>query len=201
MDRLDWAFAGRSERGPPTKQGGGGDQGGKKATAHGIYHHTIDSRHVDPTGVRDEGHFYDYEEDAGGAQVLELEKGEMENSATGTVQRYEELWADVPVNILPADEGRRVCVVLQTADGKGMVIRVGQFCQGILRNGQDIVVERWRWDMGGKGGKGDAMWKRLVRMGQGQVPCNATFETSEVAKGRVFELGGNKWTVEEVVRW
>ena len=156
---------------------------------------------MDPTGVRDEGHFYDYEEDAGGAQGLELEKGEMENSATGMVQKYEELWADVPVEILPADEGKRFCVVLKTADGKGMVIRVGQFCQGVLRNGQDMVVERWRWDAGGEGRKGDAMWKRLVRMGQGQVPCNATFETSEVAKGRVFELGGNKWTVEEVVRW
>ena len=92
----------------------------------------MDSRTTD--AVQDEGDMWPLEN----GDVLE--KGAMPRPGTGAVTEYEELWRDLDV----APAWRRS--VVWVLDGrKGMVIRVGEWMEGILRDEMGITVERWEW--------------------------------------------------------
>lgn len=140
----------------------------------------LDSTTPDASGVRDAADMYELAD----GDVLEV--GQNEGGG-----RYEELWTDVPVGMVADERGRR-CVVLETEGG--MVVRVGDACQGIVRGWQGVCVERWNW--GAEKG-----WERAVRIGEGDVPCAVTFEVERIEEGGSVKVGGRVWTVREKYQW
>lgn len=118
---------------------------------------------------------------------LVLEKGVMENPATGKPTSYEELWNDVS----PTDAS---VLVLQIADDKagvrGRVVRLGGWCQGFVRVGEKIGLERWELVDGG--------WKSRVKMGDVDLPCEkALNERYEHTVGDEINAGERVWKVIE----
>ncbi|KAK3318710.1 hypothetical protein B0H66DRAFT_640060 [Apodospora peruviana] len=177
LSRLDWAIAGTSESTstPPDTTG--------DRHWHSKWHHWIDSRVADTNlaTVSDEGDMFPQPPD--GTRVLE--KGRMPNPSTGIETDYEEMWLsekidvnvprysqftpNLPRSVKSSDEETvKRCAVLQLEDTstktRGMIVRLGQYCQGILRVGEDVVVERWKWESGASGTGG--AWTRQVRIGE-----------------------------------
>lgn len=178
LSRLDWGIAGTSssfER----------DDGRGGKISCGRWTHWVDSRTKDAENATDEG---DEFEQPGG---LVLEKGSMVNPATGSVTDYEEVWRSVK----PRGSGNGVrYVVLETQNEpgtmRGRVVRLGQFCQGLLRDGDEITVERWE--------EGDEGWKKTVMMGQRALACEkAVKEETEWCEGATVEVDGYLWKVVE----
>ena len=151
--------------------------------------------------------------DVGGGNTLE--KGTMKHPQTGKQCDYEELWGDVAVEAIGEDKPN-VSVVLKVEDEdkgyKGMVVRVGGWCQGISRGKQGVVVERWKWkglaevegwrpgtSPGEKPEKGG--WERIARLGDGDVPCEATFAVEDLREGMRIGGGEVKWEVMETFQW
>ncbi len=152
MSRLEWAFAGTSHTSPldsvsdsnsndPIAESGTSDKSmhGKLRPYRSVWNHWVDSRTDTPKP--DEADMY---------TLLNgdvLERGYDKDPVSGrVVSEYEELWRDLPVfNI----EGERVSVVLRMQDdvhgARGMVVRVGGWCQGFVKIGGEITVERWGW--------------------------------------------------------
>jgi len=156
-------------------------------------------------GDRDGGEGSDGEEDDGYGvvQELELESGVGSDPDTGAERVYRELWA---LRTMRGNVGERVCVVLRTAeevegDVRGIVVRIGGLCQGILkRNSGEMEVGRWRF------GKG---WEMIVGVGVERergglrAACEAAmaFEETKLTEGKEVEIGVLKWKVEEVTVW
>ena len=120
----------------------------------------------------------------------------MVNPATGKPTDYEEMWEDrEPLTTSPDDDLRRKCVVLQLHDdgheARGMVMRVGQFCQGLLRVGESLSLERWVW-------KEDGGWKREVRIGSLWLPCGVMLEGERLRLGGEVKHGDFVWKVLEL---
>ena len=116
-----------------------------------------------------------------------VERGAMVNPATGRRQEYEECWTD--------EEGEGVVVlVLEDGGAKGMVVRVGGWCQGIIkvvRGGEaEVSVERWKREEHGG-------WKRVVRLGRLWLPCAVTWERG-MRRGGEVKYHGFEWRVVEV---
>lgn len=133
----------------------------------------------------------------------------MVNPATNRMTKYEEYWADFPVEMTePSKRGKRWCVVLVLDDAandvRGMVIRVGQWCQGIIKARGEVSVERWVWraERGVKGvlsGKGD--WERVVKLGRLFLPCALTFMPQGVLRESKITYGDYRWEVKELLSW
>ncbi|KAI9656698.1 MAG: holocytochrome c synthase [Trizodia sp. TS-e1964] len=134
LDRLDWAVAGASA----TTEGHLDD--GKWIPTHTVWSHWIDSKTDEP--VQDEG---DIVPQANGSVI---ETGLMVNPCTGNIERYQESWVDTVPQAMPY-EPYRVCIVLKTEDStkavRGMVIRAGHMCQGLLKINGGVNIERWTW--------------------------------------------------------
>ncbi|KAK8194183.1 hypothetical protein M8818_007371 [Zalaria obscura] len=194
LTRLDWAFAGTSSSQPYPQQQQHASQG---PTSHSKWTHWVDSRTEDPTAVVDEGDMY-----AQPDGVHALEVGSMVNPDTGKMQQYEEFWRDERAELAGdgGGKGKRACVVLtledEAAGARGVVVRVGQWCQGILKVKGEVTVERWGWVGGEKGG-----WKRVVRLGRMFLPCALAFEVGRVVEGSKVSYGDYRWTVTEVSEW
>ncbi|KAL8724976.1 MAG: hypothetical protein Q9166_007650 [cf. Caloplaca sp. 2 TL-2023] len=178
---LQWAFAGEKDS---------YYSGGKNISTWG---HWIDSLSDDPVQL-DTGEMIELE----GGDVLE--KGEVVDEETGEVRRYEELWGEVELDTVEGGEGR-TCVVARTdeegVDWRGMMIRIGGFCQGILKGRDGLAVERWEWVRGEGGGK----WERTVRFGEGELPCGEIVDGGEFEEGVKMDCGGIRWVVVEVATW
>ncbi|KAK5108358.1 hypothetical protein LTR62_008388 [Meristemomyces frigidus] len=189
--RLDWAFAGvSSSRELHDKDG--------NAYAHSAWQHWVSDRTKDADSVKDEGDMYPM------SDGRTLEKGSMTNPATGVKTEYEEMWRDVKVAKVtqPSEdvgkEGVRKCVVLvlheDEREARGMVVRVGQFVQGVLRVGDHFSLERWEWHSAWQNGG----WKRSVRMGDLWLPCSAAMEDGKVRLGGEVKYGEFVWKVVEL---
>lgn len=96
-----------------------------------------------------------------------LEVGSMVNADTGRMTDYEEVWVSLDARTEQEMGGKGegvVCVVarLEKEGFRGMVVRLGQFCQGVVV-GDDggFGVERWEWTGDGEG------WVR--KFGEGEV--------------------------------
>lgn len=226
MTRLDWAFAGTSTSYPlpppkiisPNKASHPGIATSSFPTSHSTWTHWIDSLHADVSKVTDQGDMYPSPD---GKHVLE--RGIMINPATGRMARYEEFWEDEEVEIV---EGRRCSVVLKMEDEilgekgekivvRGMVVRVGQWCQGLIRVGDEIALERWRYvreaqisgrknEKVGEGVKDETkngMWARVARLGRLFLPCTIAFRPEGIVVGSRVSHGDYKWEVNEVCWW
>lgn len=206
-ERLEWAFAGTSKS---TKSASYNvDQ-----SYHSVWTHWLDSRTSNPGP--DEGFMYDQ----GNGDTLE--RGEMMNPVTKTTRTYEELWGDIQVEIMK-EESKRVSVVLKAEnlelDIKALVVRVGQWCQGIRRDGDSITAERWHWNSCSRTStsvheneKDDesnrrqldrpGSWK-ITRIGNSPLPCDVAtgIVTATLGEGNEIFCGDLLWKVVEYHRW
>jgi hypothetical protein len=198
MSRLEWAFAGTTRSSTvPTS-----DYGPQPThIRHSIWEHWVDSRVAwGAPLVADEGDMYPQ------ADGRTLELGTMVNPATGVLTAYEEMWRDVAAVATGADKVK-YCVVITMDDpvnrARGMVARIGQWCQGLLKIGDETTVERWEYVAGGtkEGEVAEGDWTRCVRLGQRFLPCAAAFKAEELAPGSVVKHGEMVWVVQEKYEW
>ena len=84
----------------------------------------------------------------------------------------------------------------------GMIMWVGRYCQGIVRNDTNVVVERWEFDDNARQGAGE--WVRTFRSGDHlALPCGWLVKESENFKLRMhlnapdLNPKGIKWTILE----
>lgn len=206
--RLDWGFAGTSFSTAPT-EAEAAEQ--KALIAHAKWTHWVDSRHADAEAVSDAGDMFALQD----GRTLEM--GSMVNPETGELGKYEEIWRDVEVVGTGVDGGKgeggggnsqddaarqkgqrkKTCTVLvldaPEHQARGMVVQLGQFCQGILRCGDEVSSERWIWAE-------TRGWLREVSLGRFFVPCGVCCEGAE----KVPEVGGKValgewewWVVEK----
>lgn len=183
----------------------GTDSEGKQAILS-KWKHWVDSRTYHAEQVKDEGTMY-LQSDG-----RTLEKGNMVNPATGRMTEYEEMWKDIdPIATVTRTaapskvERMRACVVLTLDDeqheARGMVVRVGQFCQGVIRSGQYFSLERWVWMNGEKKvGEGERSWRRTSRIGSFWMPCGPAMEAEmgRLKLGGEVKYGEFIWTVVEL---
>ncbi|CAK4030470.1 Hypothetical predicted protein [Lecanosticta acicola] len=184
LHQLDWAFAGTSSS--ERKQG-------EHFQTHSKWFHWIDSNSAHPDEFKDEGTMIP---DSSGRV---LEHGTMIHPVKGEMTPYTECWLDAPLKkTAEQDQGIWNAVLVLDEPEKmrrGMVIRVGQVCQGILREGARFTVEQWTWAV--EGG-----WKRLTRMGDDFLPCGMAMDPERLGKTVTFKHpeGPDKdhvWEVKE----
>ncbi|KAF4977387.1 hypothetical protein FZEAL_6077 [Fusarium zealandicum] len=178
LSRLDWAIAGittSTQRPDPTGA----------PTSYSTFDHWISSRSLTPELFPDAGFMYPQPDS------LTLEKGTMVNPDTGVDTAYEELWDDASPSAVPGEAGVRA-LVLQAHDEqrgvRGSVVRLGRYAQGLLRVGDAIALERWEWRDG---------WRRTVRMGDEELPCERILGEEALGEGDVVDVGGRSWKVVE----
>lgn len=123
----------------------------------------------------------------------------MPNPATGIDTEYEEVWDDVPVEL--PDQGNKksaTCLSFLTEDAeketKGCIMKLGYWCQGVLRVGKDISVERWKFI-----DDEDKSWVLVARVGKNSIGCEIAFGNDEsIEAGKTIEVEGRRWVVKEV---
>lgn len=126
--------------------------------------HTVDSRSDNPT------------EDFGSFEQLTngdwLEKGKMLDFDDGKVKAYEEVWRDseilprISTVLVLEEDGGKAFQINSAADAaKGTIVRVGNYCQGIMKVKGEVTCERWTLDQGAE------EWRRIFRTGMGVLPC------------------------------
>ncbi|KAH0070428.1 hypothetical protein KCU96_g16941, partial [Aureobasidium melanogenum] len=196
---LDWGIAGISTStvidGPsldhPSNPPPPAD-GSSRSVCHSTFSHWIDSR-TDTPGP-DQGDMYPQPNNT------TLELGAMYNPLTKSEQAYEELWVDYSAS---AVDGARWSVIIDLDDpehnAKGRVVRVGEHCQGILKVGEHVTVERWRFEVSGKESKGD--WKRHARLGDLFLPISLALTPEQLVEGNILTYGDYTWVVKEVYSW
>lgn len=181
---LEWAFAGKSS----TTQGSLED--GDKPQ-HSVWEHWIDSKSDNPSV--DEGDMWPQ------ANGDVLERGIQRHPVTGLQCEYEELWMDLEVKVV-GEEEQRVSIVLkfEDTDGvtKGLIVRVGSWCQGILKADGKITIERW--ECNSKDSK-IPEWSLVARIGDGALPCSATF--NRVPHDSGVQYCNLQWKVVEKFFW
>ena len=190
MSRLDWAFAGVSTTTASPQTGG---------PSHTVWSHWIDSESWDPDP--DEGDMYEQED----GDILE--RGQNVDAETGEVKKYEELWHDVGIQHV-GDNQTDVSIVLKTEEinrnTRAMIVRVGDWCQGILKVGDAVTVERWHWTPAATrhlAGNSEGNWKRIARLGNGNLPCAVTFEAKDLEEGKRITAEALEWEVVELFHW
>lgn len=190
MSRLDWAIAGVSRSTPITLPSG-------QPVLSCEWAHWINSRAgpFNDSETVDKGLVAPHPDDP----ALALETGSMVNPTTGVDTEYEECWRDEDV------DGAVVVMELRETDdqgreiGKGLVIRVGDWCQGIIKvvspspgGGWDseLSLERWKREASGQ-------WAREAKLGRLWLPCAVTWEGSARVGGEV-SYEGFVWNTVEV---
>ncbi|KAF2761239.1 hypothetical protein EJ05DRAFT_497789 [Pseudovirgaria hyperparasitica] len=212
MSRLEWAFSGTTESNtvePPSDLNEG--------YHHSVWRHVIDSKvPFDETPPVDEGDIYPQRD-----SNISYEYGAMVNPATNEMTDYQEVWRDLDCLSLDTD-GMKSCSVLTTENTehkiRGIIIRVGQYCQALLKVGDEINVERWHYtprrpespysdpfqdddsqDSTFVGRSGD--WTRQLKLGSRFLPCVVTFQDENNSVGDKITRGDFEWTIVEKEEW
>ena len=147
---------------------------------HTVWDHWIDSRTNDPDP--DEGDMW--VQPNGDL----LEKGKNEDPVTGEVTEYEELWHDLSVESFGKKHNRSSLVMRADQPERntsGLAIKIGGWCEGILKVGDELTAERWEWkptDCASDVDSPEAIkdhrrthndWVRTFKVGHGILPCKA----------------------------
>ena len=195
--RLEWAFAGQSTSTPiPSRE--------KEGIKHSVWHHWIDSKFqvFSPEIPIDEGDMYPIPALLPDELDLTLEHGASHDPRTGKWISYEEMWRGVKVKAVGGRK-EKVAIMMRMEDvdkqARGMVIRVGQYIQGMAMQGDMCVVERWEYIVKEDRDDADGMWTRTVKIGEQSLPCAALFEEQELNYGTRVSTSGLTWIVEELV--
>ena len=120
---------------------------------------------------------------------------------------YEELWGNVdvlPIKPLGGDRPVRSCVVLRhekANESKGLVVRVGQYIQGMMKSPSGIRLERWEWHASPGSGQGEGVWEKTFGSGEGQLPCRRIIKGLDISFGESLSLGDDQWEVLEDLSW
>ncbi|KAL5524690.1 hypothetical protein ACEPAF_9835 [Sanghuangporus sanghuang] len=182
---IDWAFAGIT-----THQSGSSSSNLTEST----WTHWVDSRTSDALNVRDSG------VSSPMPNGDTCERGEMKD-ANGILRRYQEVWHDLRVDPVC------VAVFVRFRDGSeaaargigvhptdiipedvcGVLIRVGGWCQGVLRDTNGFTVERWILS-GDSADSNAKTWAPVFRSGQGNIPCVEACNTPQARLSGSFEL-------------
>ncbi|KAL0640407.1 hypothetical protein Q9L58_000374 [Maublancomyces gigas] len=155
-----------------------------KDGSQGRWMHTVDSRSDNPT------------EDFGSFEQLTngdwLEKGKMLDFDDGKVKVYEEVWRDseiLPristVLVLEEDGGKAFQINSAANAAKGTIVRVGNYCQGIMKVKGEVTCERWTLDQGAE------EWRRIFRTGNGVLPCQVACIDHSVQAKDEMQGGGD----------
>lgn len=167
---LAWAFAGTSNT-TLTKDS-------SMQLSHTVWDHWIDSRTNNPDP--DEGDMWVQ------PNGDTLERGKDSDPVTGKETEYEELWHDLQVEAFGKKHNRSSLVMRADEPERnirGMVIKIGSWCEGILKVKDELTVERWEWkptdcasdlattenSRGKERTRND--WIRTFKIGQGTLPC------------------------------
>jgi hypothetical protein len=172
---IDWAFAGRSRTTQP-----GARKDGMIQLSHTVWDHWIDSKSDKPGP--DEGDMLVQED----GDVVE--RGMQKHPVTGKDTEYEELWRDLEVQAFGKKHNRST-LVMRVDDPerniRGMAIKIGGWCQGILKAEGAMTIERWEYKSDISGGDSEDVtawhpsdegrtrngWFRTFRYGEGNLPC------------------------------
>ena len=164
--------------------------------------HAIDSRQDEPG------------EDTGTMKQLEdgdwFEEGEMVDFDDGKLKKYEEVWRDLTIKPTVS-----VVLDLRTDTASGRVVRVGGYCQGIIKVSGVVTCERWAWN--------GRVWEMAYRNGPERLPCEiactgdyeeiqitetsvevetmGSVVTANLKLGEKVECGGHEWVVTEESVW
>lgn len=177
-----------------------------RPTKRMTWHHHIDSRYPIGSSIpTDTGLIYPLNE----TQTIEIGCAvSFPGFPKGSCTNYEELWEDLDIHATRHDDGsnKKVCVVLRTQDvspdqdpARGIVIRLGQFVQGILRKGESVTVERW--ELLKTESDADATWKRTFKLGPEGLPCAAAQREEDLELGMKIDMLGYEWEVAELIEW
>ena len=146
--------------------------------SHTVWDHWIDSRTNKPDS--DEG---DMSVQPNGDI---LEKGKNIDPVTGEETEYEELWHDLQVEAIGKKDNCSSLVMRADEPERnisGMAIKVGGWCEGILKVGDELTIERWEWkptDRASDAASTEAIkepertrndWIRSFKIGKGTLPC------------------------------
>lgn len=170
---LDWAFAGRSRT-----HAGDSRKDQMIKMSHTVWDHWIDSKSNDPEP--DEGDMWVQPD----GDVLE--RGTHQDPITGVETEYEELWHDLEVDAIRKKQDHSSLVVHTNDPGRnirGMAVKIGGWCQGIMKIGDDLTVERWQRkpkEMNSDEAETEGSdreertrndWIRTFRIGKEVLPC------------------------------
>ncbi|KAI0769803.1 hypothetical protein C8Q74DRAFT_1202200 [Fomes fomentarius] len=169
---LEWGIGGRSVGTSP----------------HGKWIHDIDSRTMNPEP--DEGDMSPHPTLPG----VTIERGTMRHPESGELREYEEAWKKIsvlPVKCGGPHDGKIVTVFLESGGAGtarwGMICRVGQYVQGIVRDGQSVSVQRWAWL------EGQREWKNVAQIGDASMVCDVTWKESLQGIDTTFTRDGYTW--------
>lgn len=147
--------------------------------SHTVWDHWIDSRTDNPDS--DEGDMWVQPN----GDILE--KGKNSDPVTGEETEYEELWHDLEVEAFGKKHNRSSLVMRADEPARnirGMAIKIGGWCEGILKVGDELTVERWEWkpkDCASDVASTEASmetertrndWMRTFKIGKVPLPCN-----------------------------
>lgn len=188
LSELDWGFSGQATSVPAT---------GSTPT-RSSWNHWVDSKtklHEEP--IIDSGEMFP--QDNG----LTLETGSMPNPATGLDTAYEEVWEDLPKH-QPSDLETE-CFILTNDEPerftRGCIMQLGQYCQAVLRIGDEMRVERWAYC--------DKQWHLTAQVGEEMDAGKLLLEVHDVDNkqnlrkievGDDLESNGLQWRCKEIVR-
>ncbi|CAF9932579.1 hypothetical protein IMSHALPRED_008927 [Imshaugia aleurites] len=167
---LEWAFAGKSHS--------TFSKDSSMQLSRTVWDHWIDSRTNNPDS--DEGDMW--VQPNGNI----LEKGKNCDPVTGEETEYEELWHDLQVEAFGKKNNRQSLVMRADEPArniKGMAIKIGGWCEGILKVEDELTIERWEWkptdsasnvdstEAGREGKRTGNGWTRTFKIGRGTLPC------------------------------
>lgn len=186
---VEWAFCGTSHTSPAFTENGIGKP------QHSSWHHWIDSRNIELEP--DEGDMWPQEN----GDVLE--KGCMRHPTSGKKVAYEELWADIvilPIRSHSKNTAERKCVVLKSdSDGtKGLIIRVGQYIQGMMRSSEGLRLVQFEWQARPSQGDEVGVWTKTLSLGRGHIPYMKIINGLNIKVGECIE---GCWELLEDFTW
>ena len=201
---LDWAFAGTSQTNPIVNE-----TNESPNRYHSVWHHWIDSNGDDASP--DEGDMTPLEDGT------LLEEGVNLDANGSVISRYEELWEELPIE--PASDSTEVpCVVVQAEDEarnlRGMAIKIGRWCQGMLKSDTAISIERWelkptddepglsRSDGAENSDYNSLQWTRTIKLGNQSLPCDVLCQDPKYFDSeQPITVDGVRWKVLEKSYW
>ena len=140
-------------------------------------------------------------------------------TADGKEQKYEELWEELYIEPLAKKQNRH-CIVLRADNMElkmmGLVIKIGGWCQGIMKKGDELTVERWQLkppkpddDDDDKASEIKTIddpssrtrnnWVRTFKLGPETLACRDVCENADGKLGpTIVNLYGDK---EKLIEW